>query len=280
MTAVTTGRLLGIALELAGWDEAPGASEVVYPGTRISHVLVGLDVGTAELFMAHQLGYHAVVALSPGGTAGALTRSWERERKRMMLAGVPPDAAERAVASARERHELDALDENYDRGASVARLLEMPFVTVGAALDEVAQRTVARTVDEVLARKADATLADLRDALRVLPEYAVARTEIALALGEWASRSGKVAVLADADACSEAEISQAYLAHGVDTVCCASLASAAARRLRGSGASGSVLVLGRAATASLGASSYIARLRAEGIEVTAFAGILTPGGAP
>jgi hypothetical protein len=280
MAAVTTERLLGIALELAGWDEAPGTSEVVYPGTRISHVLVGLEVGTAELFMARQLGYHAVVALSPRGTAGALARSWERERRRMMLAGVPPDAAERAVASAREHHALDALGENYDRGASVARLLEMPFVTVDAPLNEVAQRTVARTVDEALARKADATLADLRDALRVLSEYAVAQTAIALALGEWASRTGKVAVLADGNACSEVEIIQTYLAHGVDTVCCASLASSAARHLRESDASGSVLVLGRVATASVGASSYIARLRAEGIEVTACAGILTPDGAP
>jgi hypothetical protein len=278
MAAVTTERLLGIALELAGWDEAPGAFEVVHPGTRISHVLVGLEVGTAELFMARQLGYHAVVALSPCGTAGALARSWERERERMMLAGVPPHEAEWAVARARAHHELDALDENYDRSASVARLLEMPFVTVGSPLDEVAQRTVARTVDEALARQADATLADLRDALHVLPEYAVAQTEIALALGAWPSRPGKVAVLANAYARSEAEVIQTYLAHGVETVCCASLASSAARRLRESGARGSVLVLGRVATASVGASSYIARLRAEGIEVTPSAGILSPDG--
>jgi hypothetical protein len=279
MAAVTTEQLLRIALDLAGWDEAPGECEVVYPGTRISHVLVGLEIGAAELFMARQLGYHAVVALSPHGTAGTLACSMERERERMLLAGVPPDEAERAVVSGREQHTLDALDSNYESAASVARLLEMPFVTVGAPLDEVARRTVARVVDETLARQPDARLADLRDALRALPEYAAARTEMAVALGEWASRPGRVAVLADASVCSDAAIVRAYLAHSVDTACCAALAPRAVRRMRESEVPGSVLVLGRVATASLGASSLIARLRAEGIEVTAFAGILIGDGA-
>ena len=62
MTAVTTARLMEIALEMAGWDSIPGDCAIYYPGSRIGHLLLGIDVGAAELFMARQLGYHAVVA--------------------------------------------------------------------------------------------------------------------------------------------------------------------------------------------------------------------------
>ncbi len=62
MAAVTTERLIAIAYELAGWTDTPPDWMVYQPGTRISSVLVGLDVGPADLFMARQLGYHAVVS--------------------------------------------------------------------------------------------------------------------------------------------------------------------------------------------------------------------------
>ena len=56
MAAVTTERLMQIALELAEMEHMPGDCAIYYPGTRINHVLLGIDVGAAERVMARQLG--------------------------------------------------------------------------------------------------------------------------------------------------------------------------------------------------------------------------------
>ena len=70
MAAVTTERLIEIALEMAGWTDIPPDSAIYWPGSRISHILLGIDVGTAELFMARQLGYHCVISHRPAGYPG------------------------------------------------------------------------------------------------------------------------------------------------------------------------------------------------------------------
>ena len=44
MAAVTTEHLMHVALEMAGWDAIPGDCAIYNPGTRISHLLMGIDV--------------------------------------------------------------------------------------------------------------------------------------------------------------------------------------------------------------------------------------------
>jgi hypothetical protein len=275
MAAVTTERLLAIALELAGWDYSAECG-VAAPGTRIGHVLLGVEAGAAELFMARQLGYHAVVAHDPTGTAAALEKDWQRERERLTANGVPQDNADPLVGAAAARHAFQALSANYDHATSIARLLDMPYVIVGAALDEVARSTVQGIVDDVAARQPDATLANLRDALRAVPEYAAARTVMTLALGEWSAPAGRTLVVGDATAPISGDLVHAYLSHGVRTLCCPTVGLADAARLPEAGVRGNVLVLGRIATASIGLNAYAARLRSEGLEVTPFAGVAAP----
>src|SRR5579859_5448321 len=122
MAAVTTERLMAIALELAGWDAIPADSAIYYPGTRISHILLGIDAGAAEIFMARQLGYHAVVAHHPAGYAGPFWEVYHRHVDQMTAAGVPLQIAEAAVAPRIQSLQAEAQRENYDHTASIARL--------------------------------------------------------------------------------------------------------------------------------------------------------------
>ena len=277
MTAVTTARLMEIALEMAGWDSIPGDCAIYYPGSRIGHLLLGIDVGAAELFMARQLGYHAVVAHHPAGYAGPFWEVYRLHVGQMVAAGVPRDEAEAAVAERIAGFEAASQRENYDHVASVARLLETPFLNIHSPLDEVGRRIMQATVDAALAANPAATVADLRDALLRLPEFAAARTRMQVALGSWDAPAGRVVVSHGAYTNGGYHVARAYLTHGIDTVCCIHFPREDAQRLAAEGVRGNILVMGHIAGDSVGINPYVARLRADGLEVTTFSGVI--GGA-
>jgi hypothetical protein len=277
MAAVTTERLMQIALEMAGMERMPGDCAIYYPGTRINHVLLGIDVGAAELFMARQLGYSAVVAHHPAGYAGPYWDVYRWHVRQMVASGVPEEVAEEAVASRVEALRAAAQRENYDHAASVARLLEMPFLNIHSPLDEVGRRIMQRTVDACLEERPEATVADLREALLALPEFAAARTEMQVPLGSWEQRAGRTVISHGAYTNGGYAVARAYLTHGVDTVCCIHFPLEDAQRLAREGVSGNILVMGHIAGDSVGINPYVARLRGEGLEVTTFSGVV--GGA-
>jgi hypothetical protein len=275
MVAVTTERLVEIALEMANWSELPPDSAIYYPGTRISHILLGVDVGSAELFMARQLGYHAVVTHQPSGYPGPVSEVYRRHTSQMEEAGVPRAVAEVAVAKRIALLEAAGQLENYDRIPSVARLLEMPFLNILSPLEDLGRRRLTIRVDEALAANPNITVAELRDAFVSLPEYRAAQTMPRLALGDWAQPAGKVVIAHGAYRPPDAAIARAYLEHGVDTLVCAGFAGEDARQLAEDGSvTGTILTLGSIATASLGLNPYIGRLRADGLEVAPFSGII------
>jgi hypothetical protein len=274
MAAVTTQRLNEIAQDIAGWSAIPGDCAIYVPGTRLTHILMGIDVGAGELFMARQLGYQAVIAHHPAGFAGPFWEVYRLHVAQMRAAGVPEDVAEAAVSARVAQLQAASSRENYDHVPSVARLLEMPFLNIHSPLDEVGRRIMQETVDALLARKPDAMLADVRDALLHLPEYAAARTAMQPALGAWDAPAGKVVVSHGAYTNGGYPVARAYFTHGVDTVCCIHFPLEDAQRLAAEGVRGNLLVMGHIAGDSVGINPCVARLRAEGLEVTTFSGII------
>jgi hypothetical protein len=274
MAAVTTARLMEMALEMAGWDRVPGDCAVYAPGARISHLLLGIDVGTSELFMARQLGYHAVIAHHPAGYAGPFWEVYRLHVGQMVAAGVPRAEAEAAVAERIAGFEAAAQRENYDHVASVARLLETPFLNIHSPLDEVGRHIMQATVDAALAANPAATVADLRAALLRLPEFAAARTQMQVALGAWDAPAGRVVVSHGAYTNGGYHVARAYLTHGVNTVCSIHFPLEDAQRLAAEGVRGNILVMGHIAGDSVGINPYVARLRADGLEVTTFSGVI------
>ncbi len=274
MAAVTTARLMEIALEMAGWDSMPGDCAIYYPGTRISHVLLGIDVGSAELFMARQLGYHAVIAHHPAGYAGPFWEVYRLHVQQMLAAGVRREVAEAAVADRIAGFQAAAQRENYDHVASVARLLETPFLNIHSPLDEVGRRIMQETVDNAVVANPAATVADLRDALLKLSPFAAARTEMQVPLGDWEAQAGRVVVSHGAYTNGGYSVARAYFTHGVDTLCSIHFPREDAERLAAEGIRGNLLVMGHIAGDSVGINPYVARLRADGLEVTTFSGVI------
>jgi hypothetical protein len=274
VAAVTTERLMAIALEMAGWDSIPGDCAIYYPGSRINHILLGIDVGAAELFMARQLGYHAVIAHHPAGSVGPFWEVYHLHADQMTAAGVPPAVAEAAVAARIEEFQAASQRENYDHAASVARLLETPFLNIHSPLDEVGRRIMQATADEACAANPSLTVAGLRDALLALPPFTAARTTMQVPLGAWDAPAGRVIVSHGAYTNGGYRVAKAYLTHGVDTVCSIHFPLEDAQRLAAEGVRGNILVMGHIAGDSVGILPYVARLRAEGLEVTTFSGVI------
>lgn len=273
MAAVTAERLLTLALELAGWETVPADSAVGNAGKAINHIFVGLEVGAAELLIARQLGYHAVVACQPAGVLGSGWETYRRHADFLTDLGMARAAAEEAVTPRVERLRLEAAHAQSEHLVSIARLLDTPFVTIHSPLQEVGRQRIQSATDELSTQRTGASLADLRDALLGLPEFAAAPQTIVPVLGDWSAPAGRVFVAHGAYAPPDARVAAAYLTR-VDTLLCADITPEDAETLRASGARGNVLALGRAATESAGVASYVAHLRAQGLEVTPTAGIL------
>jgi hypothetical protein len=62
IVVVDTNRIMKVGLELAGWKKMPADSAVHIKGKNIRKVLIGIDIGTAELMLAKQLECDAVIA--------------------------------------------------------------------------------------------------------------------------------------------------------------------------------------------------------------------------
>lgn len=274
MTAVTTERLMQLALDLVGWTEIPPDSAIYYPGSRISHVLMGIDAGTAELFMARQLGFHAVIAHHPAGYTGPTWEVYRYHVTQMVAAGVPKEQAEAAVAGRIRDLQARAQMQNYDHATSVAKMLEMPYLNIHAPLDELGRRLMQAKIDARLASQPDATVRDVRDALLEMPEYRASKTAMLVALGEWEAPAGRVAVSHGAYTNGGYHVARAYFLNGVNTMCCIHFPPEDAQRLANEGIKGNLLVMGHIAGDSVGILPYVARLREEGLEVQTFSGII------
>lgn len=269
MAAVTTERLLRLALDLANLDDVPAECKVFYPGSRINHVLVGLDIGPAELFLARQLGYHAVISHSASPLART-HRLLQPRLERMTALGIPSEVASQLIGGVETSARLRSLAENVDAGPSIARLLEMPYLSIGAATDELACATLQAAVDELAPD--EPTVAEVHDRLISLPVLAHANPLPMLARGAVGAPAGKVLVEMGP---ISAAIIRAYFAAGVGTLCCPAVTpEEVARAWDTAAASGNILVLGRSACEATGMLPYIHRLREEGIEVTTCSGIV------
>lgn len=275
MTAVTTERLMDIALDMAGFSEIPPDSGIYYPGTRISHVLLGVDIGPAEVFMARQLGYHAVIAHRPPGYPGPVWEVYRQHVAQMEEYGVPHTVAQEAIARRYAMLEAAALLQNYDRVPSVARLLEMPLLNILSPLESIGRHFLKRLVDEATAANPSISIAELATVLGALPELRSAATAARLMVGDWSQPVGVSAISHGAYLPPDWAIARAYLEHGVDTLICAGIDGSEIHQMPENTLDrGAILALGGSAMASIGLNPYISRLRAEGLEVTSFSGVI------
>lgn len=272
-SGLTTEDLAAIALDLVGWSELPPDSAIYVPGRGIRRVLVGIDIGTAELLLARQLGCDAVVAHHPVGMRHQMAPVYRRHVELMIAHGIPRETAEAAVRERMEELETSGHSDNYDHVISVARLLNIPFLNLHAPCDEAGRRILQGVIDETLARTPHARLQEIVEALGQLSEFQKAETSIWIAMGEPDAPAGKVVMVHGALTNGGYAVARTYFEHGIDTVAYIHIAPGELSRLRQEGR-GQLLITGHIASDSVGINPWIAELEARGIEVIRISGIL------
>ncbi|HAI20525.1 MAG TPA: hypothetical protein DCM14_01265, partial [Clostridiales bacterium UBA8153] len=85
MAASTTESIMDIALGLAGLTAIPGDSAIYHPGRGISKVLFGVDMGSAELAVAAQLGFDLAIGHHPPLTAALPAGEVYRRHAELMI---------------------------------------------------------------------------------------------------------------------------------------------------------------------------------------------------
>lgn len=170
---LNTNEMVKIALDLVGYSELPIDSELTVPGENISRVLAGIDMGTAEIMLAKQLGYDCVFRhhnLVPRlGRLGELVA--EDHFKKMMKNGVPINVAQKVMEHRKREVEIMFHGSNFSSASQCAQLLGMPFVGLHTPADLLGERTVEKKIAEVYAAVENPTVGELLDAIMEIREF-------------------------------------------------------------------------------------------------------------
>ncbi len=269
-SGVTTEDLVQVALDAAGFDELTADSEIHVPGCGIERVFVGMDVGTAELLLARELGYDCVVAHHPvGGHArGRAHRVFERHADMLREAGLAAEEADRAVQKRSLALRLAGHTYNHSQVPVIAQELGMPLISLHGPCDEAGRARMQEAVDDELTDNPSATLDDVARSLLVYPEFRSSYAAPWVAVGDPADAAGETVVAHGALSNGGAEVAEAYYSAGVDTVMYIHIDPASLRQLREAGR-GNLIISGHMASDWLGIN-FIADQWAQTLGVEAF----------
>ena len=268
--AVDTDRIMKVGLELAGWKKMPADSAVHVKGKNISKVLIGIDIGTAELMLAKQLGCDGVIAHHPIGIAAVnFYKVFDRHLDYMIEHGVPKKIAREAVEKLKERIETRHHADIYSDVAGAAKALGMPLVNIHQPCDEYMRHVILHAI------KAGRTeyVSDIVKSISKIPEFRHAATKVQVRFGNQNNKAGRWTLVVAAGTNGGFHIAKAYLQHGISTVIYLHIDYSELTKMREEKLEGNLVVMGHLAGDSIGLNGLAERLEDLGIE-TVRVGIL------
>jgi putative NIF3 family GTP cyclohydrolase 1 type 2 len=263
---MNTEEIMELSLKLAGLREVPEDSTIYVSGGNIVKILFGIDAGVPELLLAKQLGCDAVIAHHPqGGTAVAnFHQTFKRHIQQMVVAGVPMEEAEKIIKKRLEELAVEAHTQTYSHAVDVAKLLKMPYMNIHTPLDEIGRKIMANQIKSRIRKYS--TVQDAVSALRELPEFKNAVTEIKIRLGKADNPAGKVVVSHGAGTNGGYEVAKTYFKHSIDTVVYIHISFNDLEKLRIDNV-GNLIVTGHVASDSVGINPLINELEKRNISV-------------
>jgi putative NIF3 family GTP cyclohydrolase 1 type 2 len=260
---VDTDRIMKVGLELAGWKKMPADSAVHVKGKNITKVLIGIDIGTAELMLAKQLGCDAVIAHHPIGVAAVnFYKVFDRHFDYMIEHGIPKKLAKQAVEKLKERVETRNHADIYSNVAGAAEALGMPLVNIHQPCDEYMRQVILRAI------KTGRTeyVSDIVKSLSNISEFRHAATKVRVRFGNQNNKAGHWALVVAAGTNGGFHIAKAYWQSGVSTIIYLHIDYGELTKMREEKLEGNLVVMGHLAGDSIGLNGLAQRLEDLGIE--------------
>lgn len=269
---MNTNEIMKIACDMAGFKDTPIDSKIYSKGENIKKVLFGIDISSAEIKIAKDLGYDLVIAHHPIAIPGK--HELYREHVRHMLSeGVSLEDAVKAVEARMEGFDLMDHVINHDHVVSIAKLLNMPLMNIHQPCDEIGRRIIQNKIDEKLERDPNSSIQDIIDALNEIDEFKTSYTQIKLRIGKELNKAGRVKVAHGAFTNGGYEVANAYFENGIDTVVYIHIQTDALKRLRNEN-KGNLIVTGHIVSDEIGINPLIDELRERGLEVDTISGLI------
>jgi hypothetical protein len=269
---MNTQEIMQIALDLVGFKDIPCDSEIYVQGDTIKKVAIGIDMGVPELLAAQQLGCDAVIAHHPQGGNAVINFApiLLKHVEFMTNAGVPKNAADKAVYLLYQKSIVNNHMRNYDHNPSFARKMKMPYMNIHNPCDELGRRIMQAQIDKTI--KPDSTIGDVISCLNELPEFHNILTHIELRMGKPTNIAGKVVVAHGAGSNGGYEVAKTFFEYGIQTVIYIHIDYAELAKLL-SDNKGNLIITGHIASDAVGINPFIKELEKRSIEVIRMSGL-------
>jgi putative NIF3 family GTP cyclohydrolase 1 type 2 len=264
------------ALSLAGLTEIPQDSGIILEGENVSKVLFGVDMDTPELLAAKQLGYDLVISHHPktGYPDINFHNVMLRQIDKMTSFGVPLNKAQKALRDKVNKLERSSHPTNFDRVASFAKLIQMPYMNIHMPCDIITENYLQNLLDDKFNDLSKTTLSDILSLLNEIPEYKNSIVKPVIRVGSNDDYAGRIAVLMAGGTNGGEKVFKAYFEAGVGTIICMHVPDDVRQAVIEQNI-GNVIVAGHMPSDSIGINTLISELRKKGLEITSTSGIIS-----
>lgn len=272
---MNTQDIMNLALELSGLTEIPADSAIINPGEDIKKVLIGVDMTEPELLVAKQLGYDLVISHHPhtGSPEINFHKVMLRQIDKMVEFGIPINKAQKALSGTLSTIERGRHATNYDKVASFAKLIGMPYMNIHMPCDIITENFLQAYLLQKLHNNPKATLNDILQLLNVIPEYQNSIVKPVIRVGSADDYAGKIAVLMAGGTNGGEKVYKAYFEAGVGTIIAMHIPNDVRQAVIDQNI-GNVIIAGHMPSDSIGINIFIKKLEELHIDVTAMSGIV------
>jgi len=256
--------ILEISLDMVQWNSVPADTAVHVHGKNIKKIMLMIDVTTADLMLAKNLGCDAVVTHHPiGVTAINFYKVIDRHIDYMKENGIPENIAKKSVLDLKKRIELRNHTQIYSSVIDSAKILNMPLVNIHQPCDEYARRVISQKIQD----ENPNLVSDLVTTLEAIPEFKNAATKIQVSYGQPNSNVDKWVAVIAAGTNGGFQIAKNYFDNGISTVLYFHIDYNDLVKLIESNIQGNLIILGHLAGDSIGLNALANNLENEGIQV-------------
>lgn len=190
---------------------------------KIDTVMIGIDIDPAELMIADHLRsknrpVDLVLSHHPsGGALASLHAVMYMQADILNIFGVPVNVAESLTETRIKEVERKLLPSNHARAVDAAKLLDMPFMCLHTAADNM----VATYLQKIFDSKKPKTLDNVVEMLMEMPEYKEARKNHAgpkIVVGSGKRKAGKIFVDMTGGTGGSKDIFQSLSTSGINTI--------------------------------------------------------------